>query len=100
MFHALRAMIQDPRATTRYQHRLANGTPIRRLKMLQGLRASVVNLSLLALTSYALWLGGDPTIVFSVGVAAFLFYNGLELSELASLMSAIDDAKNDDSDGK
>lgn len=67
--------------------------------MLQGLRASVVNITLFALTSYTLWLGGDPTIVFSLGVAAFLFYNGLELSELVSLMAAIDDSTTDDGDG-
>ncbi|WP_049906244.1 hypothetical protein [Halorubrum aidingense] len=69
------------------------------LKTLKIIRAIVVNVGLFAGWIYALYLGGDPTIitVFALGVVGA--YNGLELGDYLALVQAYSEIQAEANDG-
>lgn len=58
------------------------------LKALKIIRAIVVNVGIFAIGGYAMYLGGDPTLlgISVLGVAGA--YNGLEFSDYRALLQA------------
>ncbi|OYR86030.1 hypothetical protein DJ84_01055 [Halorubrum ezzemoulense] len=58
------------------------------LKALKIIRAIVVNVGLIAGWIYALYLGGDPTVITVFALAVVGAYNGLELGDYLALLQA------------
>jgi len=66
------------------------------LKMLKGLkilRAIIVNLGIITITLYAVYSGGEPTVVGGLGLAVLGGYNGAEVMDYLSLLQAIAEAQ-------
>lgn len=71
------------------------------LKMLKGLkilRSIIVNLGIIAITSLALYYGGDPHLFGSLGLGTLAAYNGIEVLDYVSLLQAIAEAKEQQGD--
>jgi len=64
------------------------GETLPMLRALKILRAIVVNLGILAMGSYAIYRGGDPTLIATVALLVLGAYNGLELSDYLALVQA------------
>jgi len=58
------------------------------LKALKILRAIIVNLGIFAIGGYAMFLGGDPTLLGITVLAVAGAYNGLEFSDYTALLQA------------
>lgn len=71
-----------------YVNSLTTGGDLKMLKTLKILRAIIVNLGVIGITGYALFLGADPTIVGGFALAVFGGYNGLEIGDYAALLQA------------
>jgi hypothetical protein len=66
-----------------------DGEPFPMLKKLKIFRAIIVNLGIFAIGGYAMYLGGDPTLL---GITVLLVagaYNGLEYSDYTALLQAV-----------
>jgi len=66
-----------------------DGEPFPMLKKLKIFRAIVVNLGIFVIGGYAMYLGGDPTLL---GITVLLVagaYNGLEYSDYTALIQAV-----------
>jgi len=52
------------------------------------LRSIIVNLGIIGLGVYGLFLGGDVTVITVFSLAVLAGYNGIEISELAAFLQA------------
>lgn len=75
------------------------------LKKLKILRAIVVNVGVLGVGAYGMYLGGDPTILGTLTLLVVGAYNGLEIGDYLALLQAYQevqsgtvDEKTDDSE--
>jgi hypothetical protein len=72
------------------------------LKTLKILRAIIVNIGVLAVGGYGMYLGGDPTLLGFVTLAVVGAYNGLEIGDYLALLQAYQEVQagitDDDSD--
>ena len=58
------------------------------LKKLKILRAIIVNVGIFGIGGYAMYRGGDPTLLAVTTLAVAGAYNGLELSDYLALVQA------------
>jgi len=58
------------------------------IKLAKVLKATIVNLGVVALALYAISRGGDPTILGTLGLVTLATYNGVELGEYLALIQA------------
>lgn len=72
------------------------GGDLRMLKKLKIIRAIIVNVGLIIITTYSLLLGADPTVVSTVGILSLAGYNGVEMADYASLLQALAEAQDAD----
>jgi len=68
------------------------------IKTLKIIRAIVVNVGLFAGWIYALYLGGDPTIITVFALAVVGAYNGLELGDYLALVQAYSEIQSEASE--
>jgi len=69
------------------------------LKKLKIIRAIVVNIGVLAVGAWAMYLGGDPTLLGVLTLAVVGAYNGLEIGDYLALLQAYQEVQtgtNDD----
>jgi len=71
----------------------ANPDRLPMLKTFKILRALLVNVGILTFGAYAMYLGGEPTLIGLVTLLTFVGYNGLEASDYASLVRAVDELR-------
>jgi len=81
-----------------YGQTLRDGGDLRMLKALKVLRSIVVNIGVLVLSVYGLYLGGPPAIIVPLALLVVGAYNGLELTDYLALLRAYDEVKSGDSD--
>lgn len=81
------------RLTDEWKEHADRGEDLSMRKLQSWIRAIVVNLGLVSVSLYALFLGAEPTIIGSIGLLSLGLYNGLELSDYLSLLQAIAEAK-------
>ncbi|WP_231554292.1 hypothetical protein [Halobellus rufus] len=51
-------------------------------------RSIIVNVGIIILTGYALYLGADPTVIGATSLLVLGGYNGLELGDYLALLQA------------
>lgn len=64
-------------------------------KMFKILRAIIVNLGIIGLAAYALYLGADPTVSLISSLAVLGAYNGLELGDYMALLQAYNELQSE-----
>lgn len=72
-----------------------DGEQLPMIKTLKIIRAIIVNVGLFAGWLYALYLGGDPTIITIAALAVVGAYNGLELGDYLALLQAVQEVQSD-----
>lgn len=77
----------------------ADGEPLPMLKFLHLLRATVVNMGVIAIAVYAMFLGGDPTIVSVAAIFVIGASVGLELGDYMQLLQAYREVQQEQSQG-
>lgn len=87
-----------------YVDELRNGGDWSRMRASQLIRATVVNIGVIAITLISLFQGGDPTVVPSLAITTLALYNGVELADYIALATAVaevaaGDIQRDDDDG-
>jgi len=82
-------LVDDWRAVER------NGGDLKVLKSLKIARSIIVNLGIIGITLTALYLGGDVTVLGSLGLFVLGSYNGIEVLDYLSLAQAIVEVKQD-----
>lgn len=87
-------LVDDHKASIR------DGGDLSMFKTLKLLRSIIVNIGIISLGIYALFLGADPTIVGAVAIFVVGAYNGLELSDYAAAVRAYNEIQSggDESD--
>jgi len=75
-----------------------NGGDLKMLKSLKIARSIIVNLGIITITLVALYLGGDVTILGSLGLFVLGAYNGIEVMDYLSLAQAIVEVQQSDGD--
>ncbi|MFC5135483.1 MULTISPECIES: hypothetical protein [Haloferacaceae] len=82
-----------------YKQTLAeDGEQLPMIKTLKIIRAIIVNVGLFAGWLYALYLGGDPTIITVFALAVVGAYNGLELGDYLALVQAYNEIQTEAND--
>jgi len=71
----------------------SEGGDLKMLKSLKIVRSIVVNIAIAAISLMAISHGGDVHIFGGVGLAALIAYNGIEVYDYASLLQAIAEAQ-------
>ena len=71
----------------------AEGGDLKMLKSLKILRSIVVNIGIIAITSLALYYGGDPHVFGTLGLLTLAAFNGIEVLDYVSLLQAIAEAQ-------
>ena len=66
-----------------------DGEPLPMLKALKLLRAIIVNLGIIGISTYSVAQGGDPTILGILALFTLGTYNGLEISDYAAMLQAV-----------
>lgn len=74
------------------------GGDLKMLKALKVLRTIIVNVAIVVITTYALWLGADPTIVSVLFLGTIGLYNGVEVADYAALAQAFAEVKAESGD--
>jgi hypothetical protein len=74
------------------------GGDLRMLKSLKIARSIIVNLGIIIITSLALYYGGRPDLFGALGLLTLAAYNGIEVVDYISLMQAIVEAQETDTD--
>lgn len=64
------------------------------LKTLKIVRAIIVNVGIIAVSAYALHLGGDPTWIGGLFLLVISGYNGFEYADYTALMQAYQQVQN------
>lgn len=77
-----------------------SGGDLKMLKSLKIVRSLVVNLGIIGITLVALYLGGDVTILGSLGLFVLGAYNGVEVLDYLSLAQAIVEVKQESDGGE
>ena len=70
------------------------------LKTLKILRAIIVNVGIFGIGGYAMYRGGDPTLLAISTLAVAGAYNGLELGDYLALVQAYNEIQTEGSDGE
>lgn len=74
------------------------------LKKLKILRAIVVNIGVMGVGAYGMYLGGDPTLLAIMTLGVIGAYNGLEIGDYMALLRAYQEVQGsidtDDSEGE
>lgn len=86
------------RAVREYKRSLQTGDTgqFPMLKQLKILRAIIVNIGLLGIGGYGLYLGGDPTLLPVLTLAVVGAYNGLEIGDYLALLQAYKEVQDTD----
>lgn len=69
-------------------------TDLSMIKTLKIARSLLVNVGIIAIGSYGIAAGGDPTLIATLALAVLGGYNGLELSDYAALLQAYKEVQN------
>jgi len=69
------------------------------LKKLKILRAIVVNIGVIGVGAWAMYLGGDPTLLGVLTLAVVGAYNGLEIGDYLALLRAYQEVQSGNTDG-
>ena len=80
-----------------YKVSIADGD-LRMYKLLKIFRSILVNAGLIGLTTYALLLGADPTIVATAAIVVLGGYNGIEIADYASAIQAYNEMQTNSDD--
>lgn len=83
-----------------YRRALSNGDDFPMLKALKIIRGTVVNLGIIAITLYALRLGGDPTYITVLSLLLLSAYNGIEWADYLALLQAYEEIQSADDGGE
>lgn len=76
------------------------GGDLEMMKAAKWVRSMVVNLGLIAIALYALSVGGDVTVIATIGLISLAAYNGVEIADYQAVAQAIVELSNEsDSDG-
>lgn len=65
-----------------------DGEKLPMLRKLKIIRAIVVNIGIIMLSTYAIFRGGDPTLLGFLALTVLGAYNGLELGDYLALVQA------------
>lgn len=74
------------------------GGDLRMLKALKILRSITVNIAIISISLYALYRGGDATLVSTVALVTLGIYNGVEVADYAALATAFREVKEEQDD--
>jgi len=74
------------------------GEKLPMLRTLKIIRAIVVNIGVIALSTYAIFRGGDPTLLGVLALSVLGAYNGLELGDYLALVQAYNENNSTSSD--
>jgi hypothetical protein len=77
-----------------------DGQRLPMLKTLKIIRAIVVNIGIIALSTYAISRGGDPTLLGFLALSVLGAYNGLELGDYLALVQAYNEVQGESTDDK
>jgi len=72
------------------------GGDLKMLKTLKIVRSLIVNLGIIIITLTTLYLGGDVTLIGSIGLTVMALYNGVEVVDYLSLAQAIVEVQNEE----
>jgi hypothetical protein len=81
-----------------YKTQAESGRELKMMKAAKWVRSMVVNLGLIAISLYALRLGGDVTIIAGIGLISLAAYNGVEIADYAAVAQAITELSHDNND--
>ena len=77
-----------------------DGEKLPMLRTLKIIRAIVVNIGIIALSTYAISRGGDPTLLGFLALSVLGAYNGLELGDYLALVQAYNEVQGESTDDK
>jgi hypothetical protein len=75
------------------------GGDLKMLKALKILRSVIVNVGIIAIVLYGLWLGGSPDVIVPLSLVVLGAYNGVEFADYLALAQAFAEVKHDENDG-
>ena len=92
----------DDDAVDEYKSALKDdGEPFPMLKLVKAIKATIVNLGIVAISLLAIYYGGDPTLLGLLALAVLGGYNGLEMGDYMALLQAYKEVQTpDDNDSK
>lgn len=73
----------------------ADGEALPMIKTLKILRAIIVNVGILVIGGYAIYRGGDPTILGVLALGVLGAYNGMELGDYLALVQAVQEVQSE-----
>lgn len=77
-----------------------DGEKLPMLRTLKIIRAIVVNIGIIALSTYSIFRGGDPTLLGFLALSVLGAYNGLELGDYLALVQAYNEVQGESTDDK
>ena len=72
-----------------------DGEQLPMLRKLKIIRAIVVNIGIIVLSTYAIYRGGDPTLLGFLSLTVLGAYNGLELGDYLALVRAYNEVQSE-----
>ena len=72
-----------------YKHKASQGDSLRMLKLVKLIKSIIVNIGIIIVSVYGLYLGGDPTVIAPIAILVLAAHNGVDYSEIQAIKQAI-----------